>query len=157
MFKIKFSRDMMNEDADKRNRITGIRIVHGYYCMDCCWCIHGSKCRYRKGFKFHNISVRIHNFFQYRIHVKLPHILYVGKYNTNLSGTSKCPFNMSRRYTCYDCIHCEGQDKCGNRNYIELPHKDTVSDDTEWPECKCKFFEKSAWADNYDRKTGRML
>lgn len=146
MFKIKFSRDMMNEDASKRNRITGISIVHGYYCRDCSWCIHGSECRYRKGYKFHNISVRIHNFF-----------LYVGKYNTKLSGTSKCPFNMSRRYDCYDCIYCEGQNECSNKKYIELPYLETRSDDKEWPKCKCKFFEKAAWADNYDRKTGRML
>ena len=31
MFQIEFIRDVMNEDADKRNRIAGIRIVHGYY------------------------------------------------------------------------------------------------------------------------------
>lgn len=157
MFKIQFTHDIMNKDPEKRKKITGIHVIHGYHCLDSCWCDCGHKCKYRKGFKFHNFSVAVHRFFEYRLHIELPHLFYIGKCITNLSGTAKCPFHKSRRYTCFDCKYQYGDRNCSNEKYHNASWKESRPDDPEWSNGKCKFFEKNEWADDWDRKTGKRF
>lgn len=158
MFKIKWMRDLFNNDPTKRKKIKGLSITIGYRCSDACWCDCASKCKYRKGFGFHNFSVRLHDFFQYRLHIKLPHFLYVDKESNHLSGTEMCPYQKSRRYTCWDCKYSLGNG-CGNKQYRDSTWEESHDfEDPEWHNTgKCKFFEKDEFADNYDRKTGEII
>lgn len=162
MFKISFVRDLLNNDPKERNKITGIKITHGYHCSISYCCDCGRKCKYRKGFKFHNWSVSVHRFFEYRLNIKLPHWLYINKEYTDLSGTTKCPFKKERRYTCFDCKYHAGFDEymnglCGNKERHHLI-KEGRYDECDVPDkAYCKFFEKSEWADKWDKNTGEKL
>ena len=70
-------------------------------------------CKYGKSFyKLHNFSVELHRFFEYRLHIKLPYLIYVDKKWKRLSGTDKCPYNKSRNYTCWDCKYQAGIEEC---------------------------------------------
>ena len=155
MFKIRFSRDLLNRENPRK--ITGINITCGYHCGSHCWCDKGSKCKYRKGFVFHNWSVNVHNWFYWKFNIKLPHWIYIGKRYTDLSGTIKCPFRKSRRYTCYDCEYLYGERGCINKNYRNTSWEESRSNDPEWDSGKCKFFEKNSWADNWDKNTGERI
>jgi hypothetical protein len=160
MFKIRFTHDIDNPDKEKRKKITGIDIRHGYYCLDSTWCDCRRKCKYAKGgFKFHNFSVEMHRFFEYRLHIKLPHLLYIGKKDTSLSGTTKCPFHKSRHYTCWDCIYSNGciDGGCSNEQYHKATYEESRSTDKEWKHGKCKFFEATPWSDKWDRDTGEWI
>ena len=76
-----------------------LHITIGYECGDGCYCDKYKKCKYKsKWHKFHNISVKIHKFFEYRLHIKLPHLIYIDQKWERLSGTDKCPFHKSRFY-----------------------------------------------------------
>ena len=163
MFKISFDRDLLNNDPKKRNKITGLIITCGYHCSNSFRCKCGSKCKYRKGFTFHNWSVGVHRFFEYRLHIKLPHLLYIQRQYTDLSGTTKCPFQMERIYTCFDCKYHAGFDEymkgiCGNKERHRLV------EERKWEELdvpdvpyRCKLFEKREWADKFDKNTGETL
>jgi len=160
MFKISFSRDWLNDDPKKRKRIKGLHIEYGYYCLSCSSCDCMSKCKYKGGFKFHNWSVKVHRFFEYKLHIKLPHLLYISKHSVDLSGTTKCPFNKSRRYTCWDCQYCDGDPDgvCLNKERNETPVKERDFDDPDWGKYhRCKFFKKTPWADNWDKNTGERI
>lgn len=162
MFKISFVRDLWSNDLKKRNKITGIKITHGYHCSCSYRCEHGRKCKYRKGFKFHNWSVDVHRFFEYRLHIKLPHLLYINKKYTDLSGTTKCPFKKEREYTCFDCKHHAGFDEymkglCGNKERHRLIKEGKGSEITMPDKSYCKLFEKSEWADKFDKDTGETI
>lgn len=148
MFKIRFG------------EIHWITITHGYYCLDSAYCDCRDKCKYNKGFKFHNWSVRVHNFFQYRLHIKLPHILYVGKKNAWLSGTTKCPYDKNRRHTCWQCNYHDGDPDgiCLNPKRSTLSTEELRVNDPDWGEwCRCSLFEKTKWADKYDKNTGETI
>jgi hypothetical protein len=162
MFKISFVHDLFNNDPTKRKRIIGIRITHGYHCSISYCCDCGRKCKYRKGFKFHNWSVSVHRFFEYRLHIKLPHLLYINKEYTDLSGTTKCPFKKERRYTCFDCKYHGGFDEymkglCANKEYIRLNKEGRAIEHNVPGQSYCKFFEKSEWADRWDKNTGERI
>lgn len=107
----------------------------------------------RKGFKFHNWSVNIHRFFEYHFHIKLPHLIYINKEYTDLSGTTKCPFHKSRYYTCWDCKHQRGLEECN------IPYKERkrIEQPDEWGCGRCGSFEKSKFADNWDKNTGKII
>lgn len=159
MLKIFFTHDITNRDPEKRKRITGIMIMHGYQCGSSCYCNCASKCKYRKGYKFHNWSVAIHRFFEYRLHIKLPHFLYINKKWTDLSGTTKCPFKKERMYTCYDCKYQNGMDEymnglCGNKQYHNASYEESRHPTNSQI---CRFFEKSEWADRWDKNTGEKI
>lgn len=158
MFKIKFVHDIMNKDPAKRKKIKGIMVSRGYRCMDSCWCDRASKCKYNKEYTYHNLSVRVHNFFEYRLHIKLPHLIYITIRNANMSGTEMCPYHKSRLYTCHDCKWCTGKDYCENPDYSKSPYEESKNfDDPDWHNvCRCKFFEKNEYADRYDKKTGEI-
>lgn len=151
MFKIRFG------------EIYWISITNGYNCMDSTDCNCRDKCKYcRISFRFHNWSAKVHNFFEYRLHIKLPHILYIGKKDTWLSGTTKCPFNKPRRYTCYHCKSHGGFDEyygglCSNEDYIRLNKEGRSMEHYVEGQSYCKFFEKDEWADKYDKNTGETI
>lgn len=157
MFKIFFSRNLMGDTPRERNKITGIHIRYSYQCT-CFDCEHFRKCKYRKSCKFHNWSVGVHRFFEYKLHIKLPHWLYIDKLFTDLSGTTTCPFNMPRQYTCHVCKYQAGYDEhmkglCNNEDYINSTWSESHIDGSPY----CKFFEKDDWADKYDKKTGEVI
>lgn len=157
MFKIHINRE--NIDTGK---IKGITITHGYYCRKAYCCNCGKKCKYRKNFTYHNFSVSVHRFFEYRLHIKLPHLLYIHKFSTDLSGTTRCPFGKSRAYSCHDCVHCGGEllRDCfhpeRSKMSLEEIKKTSEVDDKDWGNLRCTLFEKTSWADNYDKDTGKM-
>jgi len=161
MFEIFFDRDIMNNDPKKRNRIKGIVIRHDYYCYSSCWCDCRDKCKYSKGgFRFHNFSVAVHRFFEYRLHIKLPYLLHISKLHTDLSGTTTCPFNKTRRYTCWDCEYSDGNidGMCLNEERNNTPIKERECNDPVWGNHgKCKFFEKTEWTDDWDEETGKHI
>lgn len=162
MFKVSLSRDLFNKDPEKRNKITGIRITHGYQCSSACCCDCASKCKYRKGFKFHNWSVGVHRFFEYKLHIKLPHWLYINKHWTDLSGTTKCPFKKERRYSCHNCKYQAGYDIdckgiCGNKERYRLIEEGRGMELYIQGQYHCKLFEKNEWADKYNKDTGEKI
>lgn len=165
MFKIIWSRDVFADTPEKRNKIRGIHIFCGYHCYIAYDCDCGRKCKYRKNFtKLHNFSVRIHRFFEYRLHIKLPHLLYISKDSNDMSGTILCPFKKPRRYTCYDCKSCAGVDEnidtiCINKErrklFEEKRGKEAYNDD--YTRAHCEFFDKVDYADDYDKRTGGIV
>jgi hypothetical protein len=143
MIEFHLNRDILNKDPTKRKKITGLTIWYGLSCLDACWCDCGQKCKYGKsGYWYHNFSVRLHTFFEYKLHIKLPHLLYIGRKSEIISGTEKCPFRKSKRLTCWDCKYGYGRCGCRNEKYHNSSYEESKSDDPEWPHGKCKFFEK---------------
>ena len=140
-------------NSDNYKKISGINITHGYHCRSSCYCDCKNKCKYKNGFRFHNWSVSVHNYFEYHFHIKLPHLLYIGKEYTDLSGTTKCPFHKSRRYDCYTCKH-----QCGFRE-CNIPYNERkeIDQSTECNRYICGSFEKCEWADDWDKNTGKMI
>lgn len=133
-----------------------IKILHiniGYNCGDGLYCDKYKKCKYRaKWYKLHNMSVKIHRFFEYRLHIKLPHLIYIGQKWERLSGTDKCPFHKSRHYSCYDCKYIGGEwlRDCSCSERIKTYYKDRKPDIyiEDWGK-RCAYFEKNEWADDY--------
>ena len=131
-----------------------MRINMGYECGDALHCDKSKKCKYRPKYrKLHNISVDIHRFFEYRLHIKLPHLLYIGQRWERLSGTKKCPFHKSRHYTCYDCQYVCGEilRECGCNERNNTPYKERLEIETEWGS-QCGYLKKCEWADDYKDK-----
>lgn len=132
-----------------------IHIIIGYKCGDGIHCDKYNQCKYKaKWNKLHNISVKIHRFFEYRLHIKLPHLLYINQKWERLSGTDKCPFNKSRYYSCYDCKFVSGSllrdCSCEERN--NTPYNERSVIETEWGK-QCGYFEKCKWADDYLKRS----
>lgn len=138
-----------------------ITITHGYYCLDSIHCNCRDKCKHCRGsFRFHNWSVDVHSFFRYRLHIELPRILYIGKKDAWLSGTTKCPFGKSRLYTCWQCNYCGGDPDgtCLNPKRDTMPIEDLKVNDIEWGDApRCSLFDKSEWANRYDKNTGETI
>ena len=124
-------------------------IIHGYDCGDSCDCNMSKKCKHINHHRFHNFSVKLHRFFEYKLHVKLPHLIYITKKYVRFSGTHMCPYNKPRNYICHDCEFicgpllrdCRCKDNKGS--YLE-----TTYVDDHWGR-KCKYFKKCSWADDY--------
>ncbi len=128
-----------------------LHINIGYQCGDGSYCDKYKQCKYRaKWYKLHNLSVRIHRFFEYRLHIKLPHLICISQKWERLSGTDKCPFHKSRRYTCYDCRHHFGVETCTCEARINTPYKEQLPDvDTDDWGKRCAYFDKCKRADSY--------
>lgn len=125
----------------------------GYQCGDGTDCDKYRQCKYRaKWYKLHNLSVSIHRFFEYRLYIKLPHLICISQKWERLSGTDKCPFNKSRNYTCYDCKYICGDmlRECECKARVEAPLKEQLPDveTKDWGK-RCAYFDKNEWADDY--------
>ena len=126
-----------------------IHLTIGYECIDQCDCDKRKVCKYRGRYKFHNLSVSLCRFFEYRLHIKFPYLLDIGQKCERLSGTDKCPYHKSRNYTCYDCKFIDGELHCCSEK-INTHYKDWKPDieTQDWGK-KCAYFEKCSWADDY--------
>lgn len=154
--RISWMHDLFKETPEERKKIVGVYIEYGYECMNTnCYCRH--KCKYCKGQRLHNLLVGIRRWFEYKLNIKIPALLYVSKRFTDLSGTTKCPFKVERRYSCVHCKYHGGFDDymegiCTNKKYINDPMKYC-----QFGVGHCTLFQKAKWADNYDKKTGEMI
>lgn len=129
-----------------------LSIIYGAECTSSSVCKHRKKCKYRLRFRLHNIMVEVRNFFRFRLHINLPFLLYIGKDKRDLSGTTMCPHNMPRRYTCYDCEHSI---PCTRGCAIPFSERQDTLEDPDWGKWeRCILFKKSAIADCWDKNTG---
>ena len=123
-----------------------------YECGDYLHCDKSKQCKYKPRFyKLHNLSVKIHRFFEYRLHIKLPYLIRIYQTWKRLSGTSKCPYHKSRYYDCYDCKYVSGElfRECSCKERINAPCNERLSPiKTEWG-YRCAYFKKCPWADNH--------
>lgn len=158
MFQIRPLHDLLGENPKK---IKGITITCGYQCNCAYHCSNGRKCKYRGGFnKLNNWYVGVRRFFEFKFGIKLPWPIYLQSLYTNLSGTTKCPAHKSRYYSCWDCKHTDGDPDgyCLNPKYRNATFEERKCNDPDWGDYgKCGFFEKHAWADNWDKKTGEII
>ena len=92
MIKIFFYRDILNRDPKKRKKIKGLIINIGRRCMSSCYCDKAVYCPYRSSYKFNNLIVRLRNWFYWKFHIQVPQIIFIGKHDVDLSGTTKCTF-----------------------------------------------------------------
>ena len=130
-----------------------IHINMGYECGDALDCDMRKKCKYRaKWYKFNNMLVDIHSFFEYRLHIKLPHLIYIGQRWKRLSGTNKCPYHKSRYYDCHDCKYVGGEllrtCYCSERTNTYYKNRKPDIETEDWGK-RCAYFEKCDWADDY--------
>lgn len=130
-----------------------LHIRIGYECGDRLNCDMCQKCKYKaKWYKLHNMSVAIHRFFEYKLHIKLPHLICISSKWERFSGTSKCPYHKSRNYTCYDCEYLCGEflRECGCKERNETPYKERPVVENTWDK-PCAYFKKCSWADDYKK------
>lgn len=162
MFKVIPYRDLMNHDSEKRKKIKGFIIECGYSCNNSCWCPHGNKCRYKSKYRWHNFSVSVSRFFELHLHIRFHFPVYFQKHSVDLSGTTKCPHQVPRMYTCHDCEYSRGYSGCGNEvrhamikngkySEIEYPIDDFVHSRV------CKLFKHNEYCQLYDKNTGEYL
>ena len=69
-----------------------IIITCGYDCGDASHCDKSKTCKHIAKYRYHNFAIRLHNLFEYKLHIKLPHLFYLKKEWKRLSGTKLCPF-----------------------------------------------------------------
>lgn len=157
-FKIFPHRDVLNKDPKEAKKIKGFIVECGYGCRRAYMCPHSHKCKYRPRYKWHNFSVNVSRFLLYRFHINFNFPIYFQKHGTDLSGTTMCPHNVPRLYTCWDCIYSCGDRECSNKKRLEM------IDAGRWKELDdpnntriCKLFEANKYADKYDRKTGEHI
>lgn len=146
------------ETHDYEKKVSGIEICCGKYCLNSCWCKHGNKCKYHKGFGWHNFCVNFNRFFYYHFHLDIHIPLYIRKFESDFSGTSVCPYHTERMYSCWDCKYCGGGEDCTNKKRYELIKSgkiDEVSGD--FGDGKCKLFELSDYGKSWDKKTGERI
>lgn len=152
MIRFSFYRDISNPDPKKHKRIKGLIITIGRRCISSCYCDKASKCRYRSNFQFDNYIVRLRNWIFWKFHIRVPQIIFIGKRDVDLSGTTKCPFQKPRRYTCWDCEHSYGMENCR----IEWQYRKD-NPDKDWKHDRCGSYEPNKYADCWDRKTGERI
>lgn len=129
-------------------------ITCGIDCGDKCNCHHYKECKYKSSYKFHNFSVGVHRFFEYKLHIKLPRLpIYINREWMRLSGTEKCPFNMPRKYTCYDCEYVGEYmfEDCTCKGRNDTPYKEQKRNAPDiWHKYgQCGYFKKCVWADDW--------
>lgn len=154
MLKIELIRNKLyGKTLKERNKIRGLYISYGTACTFS-RCENRDKCKY--GYK--PFQKWLNN-----IHMKTDHKIIVDRPRENLSGTTKCPFNEPRVYSCFDCKYHGGYDEymkglCSNEERYALNKakrsRETMSDDEHIP---CKFFEKNEYADKFDKRTGEYI
>lgn len=116
-------------------------ICIGHECWDSIDCDMRKQCKYRVRTSWlRNLNVRIRSFFQYRLHIKLPHLpFFVTKHAEHYSGSSHCPFHKSRHWTCIECKHAVGWETC------DVPYEDRGNAPLFNWEVPCERFEKADW------------
>jgi hypothetical protein len=124
-----------------------IIVTCGYDCGDASHCDKSKHCKHRAKYRYHNFMVKLNRFFEYKLHIKFPHLICFQKEWVRLSGTKLCPYHKSRNYTCWDCKYNTYTENCLNETRNNTPYKETLCD-SEWGK-KCKFFDKNEWADDY--------
>lgn len=161
MFKIFPHRDLLHKDPEQRKKIKGLIVECGYSCLSSCWCPHRYECKHRSKYRWHNFSVSFSNFLYRHFDIEFHFPIYFQKHAVDLSGTTKCPHQIPRIYTCYDCEY--GGDKiCTNEvrhamikegKYSELlyPKDDHVH------RRMCKLFHPNDYCQRYDKYTGEYL
>ena len=121
-----------------RSKEFGYHVVMGSYCASNCNCKYRKRCPYKESFKRHNFSVRIHDFFQYKLHIKLPYSrIHFSKHRREYSGTKKCPFGTTVETGCYKCKNCCGTDECCHL-LCSIPAKDRHTYNDEFWRYQCK-------------------
>ena len=157
-FKTYLLKNTKSKKDKNYGKIEGIQFTCGYHCMIAYRCPNGHKCKYRKGFKFHNFSVSIKNFFTYDLGINLPRFIYFNKFITDLSGTITCPFKMPREENCWRCKFAGAENKCTNKTRSKLisegKFEETERDNKN--SHVCKFFERSDYFYCFNKKTGDM-
>ena len=152
MFRIRFYRDITNPDPKKRRKIRGIIFFIGRSCSSACYCDKSNKCRYRDRHQVHNLSVRFRSYIYRKCKIKIPYFIYFDKWVTNLSGTKKCPFHKSRRYSCWECKNSYGLEYCRFEWNVR-----SESSNEDWPHSVCGLFEPEEYAKNWDKRTGEYI
>lgn len=154
MLKFSFYRDLMNPDPEKRKKIKGLIITIGRRCLSSCYCNKASKCRYKRGHKFNNAIVNFRRIIRIKFGIDLPQIIFIGPHDVDLSGTTKCPYHMPRRYTCWDCQNAYGMDNCR----IPFRERKPVTEEANpWACGICGSYVPNQWAGSWDRKTGEHI
>lgn len=162
MFRIIPYRDRMNKDPNKRKKIKWFIVESGYRCRKSYSCPHGSKCKYHSKYTWHNFSVNVSRFIYRKFHVEFHFPIYFQKHGSDLSGTTRCPYEMPRMYDCYDCEYSRGYRECGNEvrhdmikdgKYSEIQ---SPSDDYTYS-IVCKLFKPNDYCQKYDKKTGEII
>ena len=159
MFKVRFSRDLLNDNPELRKRINGLHVEIGYNCSNGCYCDCGYKCKHRNNYRWHNFWVEVSRFLYRKFNIDWHNPIYITKHYVDLSGTPKCPFKKERMYSCIHCKYQAGYDEymkglCSSKEHRETPRKESRHPTN--PRI-CKFFEKNNWADKYDKATGEMI
>lgn len=161
MIRFNWSRDWMNKENPRK--ITGIQIRVGYGCRVGYDCKNARQCRYykrvRRTTKRHNSRVAVNNWFMFHFKIKLPWRIYTTCIDSDLSGTDRCPFNMCRRYTCFNCTHTYYDEdlegccniSCEDRKPIPVDSKQ-FQDWGKYHQCGC--FNLADCYRTYNRRTG---
>ena len=163
MFKVRFSRDLFNEDPKLRKRIKGLHVEIGYNCSNGCWCDCGDKCKHRSNYKWHNFWVEVSLFLRRKFNIEWHNPIYITKHYVDLSGTSKCPFKKERMYSCTHCKYQAGYDEymkglCGNKErHKAMKEGDFNRYNDDNFHRRCKLFEVAEWATKYNKTTGEMI
>lgn len=155
MFQVIWRRDSETQSS----KINGIIITCGYYCGNSCWCQFGSKCKYRKGFGFHNFCVHLSDWTFRHFGFRLRFPWYFQKFYTDLSGTIKCPYKVPRVYTCWECEYGQMISReCTNPNRYEIIQAGRYHEIEEpFGTRRCKLFKMSDHIKGYDSKTGEWV
>lgn len=138
---------------------SSLLITCGYGCINASQCDKSNKCKYRDKYRFHNFSVKLSRFFKkFNIDFHLP--VYIQRYHVELSGTTKCPYNKDRMYSCLNCIYGSDYPICSNikRNHIiDSGNLSAISYDDPDKSMRCKLFEPNEDYYYYDGVTGEYL
>ena len=158
MFKVIPYRDLMNHDPEKCKKIKWLIIECGYSCNNSCWCPHGRECKYKSKYRWHNFSLSVARFFECHFHI------YFQKHSVDLSGTTRCPHQMPRLYTCWDCEYNDGcvDGNCLNEMHSEMIKQGRHSEilypyDDLIHRRMCKLFHPNDYCQKYDKNTGEYL
>lgn len=164
MFKIIPNLDFMNKDPEKRKKIKGFIVECGYSCHISFWCPNGSKCKYKSTYRWHNFSVNFSRFLYRHFNINFHLPIYFQRHRVDLSGTTKCPYQMPRLYTCWDCEYHDGciDGRCLNEMHAEMIKQGRQSEilyprDDVIHRKMCKLFKHNEWCQNYDKNTGEII
>lgn len=162
MFRIIVRHDILNKDPKERKKIKGFIVECGYNCQSSCWCPHGMMCKHRAKYRWNNFSVSVSNFLYRKFHIDFHFPIYFQKHSVDLSGTTKCPHQIPRLYTCYDCEYSRGDRVCGNKVHNEMAKQGRASEikypyDDYAHRRMCKLFKPNPYCNKYDKNTGEFL
>lgn len=160
MFKIMRSYDWRYDNPIVEKRYRGWIIECGYNCRNSCWCEYASKCKHKSSYKWHNFSVSVRTFFKYRLNIDFRFPIYFQRHSVDLSGTTKCRYNVPRHYTCHDCNYSRGYRECANTERHKMMDEGRF-EELEVPNeryaLRCTLFDPNQHFIQYDKNTGEYL